>query len=395
MPDVYLKPGRDKSVRAGHPWIFSGAIARVDSPPEAGDTVRVRSADGQALGAGAFSPASQIRIRMWTWEPEADVSVRFFSRRVNAAIDRRRMLFENDGTTAVRLVNAESDGLPGVVIDRYGEYLVCQFLSAGAERWKSAIAEAAASALHPAGIYERSDTSARKKEGLSAATGVITGSSPPPLVEIREGPCRYLVDVASGHKTGFYLDQRLNRAQAADRCIGRDVLNCFSYTGAFGIRVLQNGARHVVNVEASAAHIALAGENAALNGIDSAAMEQVRGDAFQVLRHFRDTQRTFDAVILDPPKFVDNRRSLKRASRGYKDINLLGFKLLRPGGLLFTFSCSGLMPPDLFSKIVADAALDAGRRAHIIGRLTQAEDHPVALAFPEGWYLKGLICSVE
>jgi 23S rRNA (cytosine1962-C5)-methyltransferase len=297
--------------------------------------------------------------------------------------------------SALRLVNAESDGLPGVIVDRYGEYLVCQFLSVGAEYWRREIVTLLADLMPFAGIYERSDVDVREKEGLPLATGVLAGSPPPDLIEIDEYGVRFAVDVRSGHKTGFYLDQRDNRALVAEYAEGREVLNGFAYTGAFGVWALRGGAVKVTNVESSAAALDLARRNVELNGFDAERVENVAGDVFHVLRQYRDARRQFDLIVLDPPKFADSRSQIEKASRGYKDINLLAFKLLRPGGLLFTFSCSGLVTPDLFQKIVAGAALDSGRDVQIVRRMTQAPDHPVALNFPEGEYLKGLVCRVE
>jgi len=411
MPAVILKPGREKSVERRHPWIFSGAIAKVEGAPEAGQTVLVRASDGTPLASGAYSPQSQIAVRLWTFDPTEVIDPAFLRARLTRAFNVRASLgFEfrpialshlpsaishRPSATGYRLVNAESDGLPGLVVDRYADYLVCQFLAAGAEYWKREIVTMLAD-FHPfAGIYERSDVDVREKEGLSPTTGILAGAPPPDVVEIDEYACRFAVDVRNGHKTGFYLDQRENRTLAAAYAAGREVLNCFAYTGGFGVWALKGGAARVTNLESSAPALDLARRNVELNGLDATKVEKVVGDAFQVLRQYRDARRQFDLIILDPPKFAESRSQVERAARGYKDINLLAFKLLRPGGVLFTFSCSGLVTPDLFQKIVAGAALDAGRDAQILWRLTQAPDHPVALNFPEGEYLKGLVCRVE
>jgi 23S rRNA (cytosine1962-C5)-methyltransferase len=411
MPAVVLKPGRDKSLQRRHPWVFSGAIERVEGEPASGETVEVRSTDGTSLGLGAYSPHSQIAVRIWTFDPAESIAPDFFRARLTCALATRASLgFGTQSAvaspspsairyppsaSAYRLVNAESDGLPGLIVDRYSEYLVCQFLSAGAEYWKRELVTLLADLLPFAGIYERSDVDVREKEGLPPATGVLAGSPPPDLVEIDEYGCHFAVDVRGGHKTGFYLDQRDNRALVAEYAEGREVLNGFAYTGAFGVWALKGGAVRVTNVESSTAALDLAQRNAELNGLDISKIENVAGDVFHILRQYRDARRQFDLVILDPPKFADSRSQIEKASRGYKDINLLALKLLRPGGLLFTFSCSGLITPDLFQKIVAGAALDAGRDVQIVRRLTQAPDHPVALNFPEGEYLKGLVCRVE
>jgi len=355
--------------------------------------VLVRAADGTPLAWGAYSPQSQIAVRIWSFDPTTAIDPAFFRQRLTTALNFRATL--QIGSTAYRLVNAESDGLPGVVVDRYGAFLVCQFLSAGAEFWKREIVTVLGE-LHPyAGIYERSDVDVRAKEGLTPTTGVLAGEPPPDQIEIEEAACRFAVDVRTGHKTGFYLDQRENRALAAHYTAGREVLNCFAYTGGFGVWALRGGARQVTNLDSSAPALELARQNMALNQFDPNQTEYLVGDAFQVLRTFRDARRAFDLIVLDPPKFAESQSQVERASRGYKDINLLAFKLLRPGGVLFTFSCSGAIAPDLFQKIVAGAALDAGREAHIVRRLTQAPDHPVALHFPEGEYLKGLVCQVS
>lgn len=388
-----LLPGRERSVLEGHPWIFSGAIRRLKGEPESGETVSVISATGQDLGKGAFSPASQIRVRMWGTEGEIDRS--FLEGRLRDALALRIGRPPSSiPTNALRLVNAESDRLPGLIVDRYGDYLVCQFLSAGAERFKAEILSILAEISPCKGIFERSDADVREKEGLPLSTGVLSGDAPPGLIEITEGPCRFAVDIIKGQKTGFFLDQRENRARVAAYCQGAEVLNCFSYSGAFSVWAMKAGAARAVNLDESEAALRLCRINMELNGIAADRIEEVCGNAFKVLRVFREEKRRFDAIILDPPRFVDSRRNIPRAARGYKDINLLAMNLLRPGGHLFTFSCSGLLLPELFFKIVSDAALDAGREAQILERLFQAPDHPVSARFPEGAYLKGLICRV-
>ncbi len=396
MPVAYIKSGRTKSLERHHPWIFSGAVARVEGNPASGDTVEILSDKGNFLARGAYSPASQILLRAWTFDRTEAIDGLFFRKRLEEAIRlRRNLVRDQGGMTALRLVNAESDGLPGVVVDRYGEILVCQFTSAGAEQWRHAIAGQLREVTGVSTIYERSDLEVRAKEGLPLRSGLLAGPEPPQLVEINEHGCRYLVDIRHGHKTGFYLDQRENRRLAGEFSCGAEVLNCFSYTGGFAVQALQGGAKTVVNIDASAEALELAGRNLLLNDLDAGRVTNLCGDVFALLRRFRDEGRCFDLVILDPPKFAESRHQLPGACRGYKDINLLAFKLLKPGGTLFTFSCSGMMEPELFQKIVADAALDAGRRAAIIKRLFQGEDHPVSLNFPEGGYLKGLICRAE
>jgi 23S rRNA (cytosine1962-C5)-methyltransferase len=298
-------------------------------------------------------------------------------------------------SNAGRLIHSESDGLPGLIVDRYDEYLVCQFLSTGAEFWKETILRHLQALWPCKGIYERSDTDSRIKEGLPERTGTLAGEHPPQLIEIREGVNKYLVDVIKGHKTGFYLDQAVNRRLAMKYMKGKEVLNAFSYTGGFGIPALSGGCAHVTNVDTSKECLDLAEQNTVLNGFVPGMAEYVQGDVFTIFRSYRDSRKAFDVIVLDPPKFVASASQLTGGSRGYKDINLLAFKLLRPDGVLITFSCSGYVKPDLFQKIVADAAVDAGREAHVVEYLSQGPDHPVALNFPEALYLKGMICRVS
>jgi len=395
MKSIILKQGREKSVLRRHPWIFTGAIERIAGEPKSGETVEIVGSDGSWRARASYSPISQIAARIWTFDSEEDVGPEFFRRRLERSISARGALASASAPTAARLCNAESDGLPGIIIDRYAGFIVMQLLTAGAERWREVLIAELARLVPAAGIYERSDVSVRDKEGLPKRSGVMAGAPPPELLEIVEGPCRFLVDPRRGHKTGFYLDQRENRAAAAGFASGASVLNCFCYTGGFGVTALMAGASRVTNVDSSTAALDLARRNFDLNGLAPEQVEYVDGDAFSVLRAWRDERREFDLIVLDPPKFVESTAQLTRAARGYKDINMLAFKLLRQGGLLFTFSCSGLLEPDLFQKIVADAALDAGREAQIVRRLSQASDHPTALSFPEGSYLKGFICRVS
>ena len=395
MGSVILKSKREESLLRRHPWIFSGAVDRVQGDMENGETVDILSADGEWLASGAWSPNSQIRVRVWSFNHEEEIGETFFRARIEQAMASRKSLLESNLWNAFRLIHAESDYLPGMIVDKYNDFLVCQFLSAGAEYWKEEIVRALQSLINPAGIYERSDVDVRTKEGLESKSGVLAGAPPPDLIEIREGDVRFLVDIKHGHKTGFYLDQRENHALITEYSKGAEVLNCFSYTGGFGIWALKAGAERVTNVESSSDLLTLGKRNVELNSLDSGKVENVEGDVFHVLRKFRDSRREFDLIILDPPKFVTSVRQIESGARGYKDINLLAMKLLRPGGILFTFSCSGLLEQGLFQKIVADAALDAGRNAQIIRFLFQSRDHPIALPFPEGLYLKGLICRVS
>lgn len=408
MASIILKSGRKKPLLRRHPWIFSNAIEDIEGEPEPGENVQIKSSEDEPLGHGAYSPQSQIRVRIWTFDPDEEVNDAFFARRIDAALEKRQPLWDridvgqsheqndnHDSDLALRLINAESDGLPGVIVDRYGPHLICQFLTAGSKYWKQAVTGRLAELDFCSGVFERSDIDIRQKEGMQQQSGLLHGEEPPELLQIQENGCRYMVDVREGHKTGFYLDQRDNRALVKDYAEDKDVLNVFSYTGGFGVNALHGGARSVTHVESSNEALELARRNTEINGFDPDASEFIAGDAFHVLRDLKDKERYFDLLILDPPKFVPSRHQLKRGARGYKDINMLAFQLIRNGGILFTFSCSGHMPPDLFQKIVADASLDAGRNAQILRWMHQSEDHPVGLNFPEGTYLKGMICRVD
>ena len=389
---ILLKNGRDKNVRAHHPWVFSGAVDKVKGKLRAGDTVEVRAANGDCLGVGAWSPDSQIQVRMWAFHADS-IDRTFFRNRVEQALTYRQQLGITQRNSGYRLINAESDGLPGVVVDVFGDWLIMQALTTGAEAWKHVIAEVLLEVMPAKGVYERSDVDVRKKEGLETVVGVLQGEVPPAFIDILEEGRHYRADVINGHKTGFYLDQRDNRSMLQHYAAGKTVLNCFSYTGGFSIAALHGGATHATNIDASQPALDIAAQTAALNGFAPERMDNICGDVFKLLREYRNEGRQFDIVVLDPPKFAENRNQLEKAARGYKDINLLGFKLLKPNGLLFTYSCSGLMESNLFQKIVADAAVDAGCDARILRKLDQATDHPTRLAFPEGYYLKGLVCQ--
>jgi len=391
---VVLKRGREKPVLNRHPWIFSGAIKNIEGGCADGDIVTVVDSRGSFLAQGYLNRRSQITVRLLSWIEEETIDRSFFRHRLEQAIAIRRPLREDQATNAYRLVNAESDFLPGLVVDRYNEYLVIQFLTLGIERWKREIVSLLGELFPSRGIYERSDVEVREKEGLSPATGLLAGQERPALVHILENGHRFIVDIQQGQKTGFYLDQRENRQKLTKYCCGKRVLNCFAYTGAFAVYAIGAGAKKVVNVESSAGALKLAQRNMALNGFDGRDDEYVEGDVFQVLRQYRDEGRSFDLIVLDPPKFAYSKSQVQAACRGYKDINLLAMQMLRPGGILCTFSCSGLISPDLFQKVVFGASVDAGRNVQIIERLAQGFDHPILLSFPESEYLKGFICRV-
>jgi len=391
MVTLTLKKGREKAVLRHHPWIFSGAVQSLSGEPEPGETVAVRDSGGNFLAWGAYSPKSQIRARIWSWDQDQSIDPAFFEERIRTAIKLRETLIDPQSTSAYRLIHAESDRLPGLIVDRYNDILVMQILSAGIEHWRDEITQILIKLQNPNGIYERSDVAVRGLEGLEERVGELYGKIPQRSVLINENGIKFKVDLMGGQKTGFYLDQRDNRQFCREIAQGSSVLNCFSYTGGFTTYALAGGAESVLSIDSSEDVIHLAKENVLLNQGSLENCEWIVGDVFEELRTLRDRGRQFDLVILDPPKFAPTASQAKQAARGYKDINLYGFKLLKPGGILMTFSCSGGIDEPFFQKIVADAALDAEVDAQILYRLTQAPDHPTHLAFPEGTYLKGLV----
>ncbi|HIF9334284.1 TPA: class I SAM-dependent methyltransferase [Photobacterium damselae] len=392
---IYLVKGREKSLLRRHPWVFSRGIARVEGDPQLGDTVEIFDNKGQWLARGAYSPQSQIRVRVWTFHKNEKIDVEFFVNRLQTAQALRDVLAARDGLTGYRLIAAESDGLPGITIDKYQDYLVCQLLSAGAEAQKEALVEALQICYPLCNVYERSDVAVRKKEGLAQRTGVLVGNEPPKFVTIEENGVKINVDIKGGHKTGFYLDQRDSREAAVKYVNGKRVLNCFCYTGGFGLYALKGGASQVVNVDVSQPALDTAKMNAEMNGYPLENAEFLNADVFKLLREYRDRGEQFDVVIMDPPKFAESKSQLVGACRGYKDINMLAMQITKPGGMLLTYSCSGLMDGNLFQKIIADAALDAKRDVQFIERFAQAADHPLDSAYPEGFYLKGFACYVK
>lgn len=425
-PCVILRTDRDKSLLRRHPWVFSGAVECIDGNPSSGDTVAVRDASGSFLAWVAYNPDSQIIARVWSWDEKDVIDKAFFHNRIANALEARRTLgllpspargrgvggegggndttalsltlsrerereqFPNNG---IRLIHGESDGLPGLIVDQYGSVLVMQLGSAGPEHWRETIADILQELCSPVCIYERSDSDGRELEGLPKRCGIVLGTLPD-TVEVMEHGIRFAVDVVTGQKTGFYLDQRDNRALTGTLARDKDVLNCFCYTGGFSLYALRGDAKSVLSIDSSQEALRLAQRNVELNGLDASKAEWQCADVFEALRKLRDQNRKFDLIVLDPPKFAPTAAFAEKASRAYKDINLLGFKLLRPGGLLFTYSCSGGISDDLFQKIVAGAALDAGVDAQIVKKLHAAADHPVLLSFPEGAYLKGLVLRV-
>jgi len=384
---LVLKPGREKSLRHRHPWVFSGAVDRVEGEPAPGSTVVVSAHDGAFLARAAYNAQSQIRARVWSFDPKENVDEAFVRRRLADSIARRAIV--RPGSDGQRLVHGESDGLPGLVADRYGDTAVVQILSAGAERWRELWGPALVAAAGVKAVFERSDAEVRTLEGLPPRVGPLVGAAPA-TVRIEEDGIAYEIDVAGGQKTGFYLDQRDNRALAATLAKDADVLNAFCYTGGFSLSALAGGARHVASIDTSAEALALARRNMAANGLDEARAEWVEADVFAHLRKLRDQGKHYGLVVLDPPKFAPTERHVEKAARAYKDINLWAMKLLAPGGHLLTFSCSGAVSPDLFGKIVAGAAADARVDLQVRRHLGPGLDHPVSVHFPEGEYLKGL-----
>ena len=396
MTQLILKDGKERSLFRRHPWIFEGSVARLDGRARPGDTVEVVDAGGRRLAKAAWSPSSQIRARVWSFDPDETIDDAFFKRRVAAAVARREAMPQLRGQDGMRLIHGESDGLPGVIADRYGDTVCLQLTAAGPDKWRKAIVGALAKVAGIARIYERSDSDVRGLEGLEPVTGWVHGEAPDRPLSIDENGVRLGVDVVGGHKTGFYLDQRDNRLLTRALAGGKSVLNCFCYTGGFSLQALAGGAANVLSIDSSGPALAGARANLALNPqLDARRAEWQEADVFDELRVFRKEGRKFDLIVLDPPKFAPSAAHAERAARAYKDINLLGFRLLNPGGYLLTYSCSGGIGLELFQKIVAGAAVDAGRDARILQRLSAGPDHPVALHFPEGEYLKGLLIQAD
>jgi 23S rRNA (cytosine1962-C5)-methyltransferase len=393
MTSITLKVEREKSMLRRHPWIFEGAIEKTEGVIRSGDTVDILANDGTWLAKAAYSPESQIRARVWSFTKSEVIDNAFFKRKLEQALARKQEILKKHNTNAFRLIAAEADGLPGITIDVYVNVVVVQLLSTGAEKHRSKILWAILQLFPDAIVHERSDVDVRKKEGLIPVVQTLHGELPDSVI-IEENGIKICVDLINGHKTGFYLDQRENRRIAASYSEGKTVLNCFSFTGTFGLYALAAGATQIINVDASESALTLSAKNVSINGLDESKVTHLKRDVFELLREYKEAGTKFDVIVLDPPKFVSSKHNLSKASRGYKDINRLALSLLNENGTLLTFSCSGLMPQDLFQKIVADAALDAQRDVFFVQRLAQSEDHPVSGNFPEGYYLKGLVCKV-
>ena len=391
---VILKQGREKSVNNRHPWIFSGAISRVEGNPSNGDVVDVWNSKARFVARGIYNEKSQIQVRILTWNPNDTIDEDFWRRRIRRALAGRQALIEAPDTDAFRLVYSEADGVPGFIADQYGTWLVVQFLSMAAERYRQAILDILVDLVAPQGIYDRSEGEAREKEGLVSVTGPVWGEVPPDMIEIVENGHTFLVDIKLGQKTGFYLDQRENRQKVSKYFPNKEILNAFAYTGAFSVYAAHAEAKSIMNVDSSERSLQIAERNMRRNGFGDREDVYAVADVFEIMRAYRDNNWKFDVVILDPPKFAHSKRHVEKATQGYKDINLLGMKLIKPGGVLISFSCSGAVSSDLFQKVLFGAAVDAGRHVQIIERLSQSSDHPVLLTYPESEYLKGLVCRV-
>ncbi len=390
---LFLKPGREKPIKHMHPWIFSGAVMRLKGDPQPGETIKILSSDGEFIAWGAFSPESQIRVRVWSWDPGEIISADFFKRKIKNSLAYRQLI--GFDSPMKRLIHAESDGLPGLIVDQYGKVAVIQILSAGVEFWKDDLVQILVDETGLESVYERSDVQVRKLEGLEQRTGLIYGEQPDDLLAIEDDGLKYWIDIKKGHKTGYYLDQRENRDLIGSLCAEKDVLDCFCYSGGFSVKALKSGANSVTLVDESQNALQLAEKHILTNDLPDERIILQKGDVFEVLRKFRDQAKRFDVIILDPPKFAPTASYADRAARGYKDINLLAFKLLNPGGLLATFSCSGGINREFFLRILAGAALDAGVNARIQLHMGQSADHSINLNFPEGTYLKGFGIRVD
>lgn len=394
---ITLKPGREKPINNRHPWIFSGAIAKKDSLPEQGALIRIVDSKNRYLATAYYNRISQIRCRILSWDEDEAIDDTFWRSRIEKALRTRQLLQLEPETNAYRLINGESDFLPGLIVDKYGDYLVMQCLTLGIDTRKAQIASILAELCQPKGIVERSDAYARKREGLPKTVGMLYGSAPDSGLTICENGVMFQVDLLDGQKTGFYLDQRENRTAVShsNYVKNKTILNAFSYTGGFGLYAIRNGAKQLTNVDSSIEALEKAEKNVALNGWARPDDEYMAGDAFEILRYYRDQNRQFDMIILDPPKFAKSQKDIDGACRGYKDLNWLAMRLLVPGGLLATFSCSGLVSQDLFQKVLFSAAVDARRDVQIIRHFNHAPDHPTALTFPESAYLKGFLLKVS
>jgi len=394
MVEIKLKKGKEKAVYQHHPWVFSGALDKVKGKPQNGDVVRVVDANGEFLAYGYYNGQSRVAIRLIEWNEEITIDADWYEQRIKTAIGGRSHLLKGKNTTASRLIFSEADFLPGLIVDRYGDFLSVQILSSGIEKAKNIVINALVKLLQPKGIFDRSDATARSHEGITAENGLLWGENPSEFIEVKENGIKYHINIAEGQKSGFYCDQRDNRKILASYTKNRTVLDCFSYSGGFSLNALAQGAAEVTSVDSSALAIETLKQNIILNGFDAGKHTAIQSDVNKQLRQFNDEGKKFDVVVLDPPKYAPSRSALDRAARAYKDLNRRGLMLLESGGLLATFSCSGAVDIETFKQIIAWAALDAGKEVQIIYQFCQPEDHPVRLSFPEGEYLKGLLIRV-
>ncbi|WP_345950144.1 class I SAM-dependent rRNA methyltransferase [Mucilaginibacter sp. PAMB04274] len=394
MFEVILKKGKEKAVLQRHPWVFSGAIERVKGEPANGDVVKLIDAQGRFMAYGFYNDQSRVALRLLEWDESTPIDENWFRRKVAIAVESRNYVLQSGKTDTCRLIFSEADYLPGLIVDKYSDYLSLQILTSGIQNNLSVIIDELQHLLQPKGIYDKSDATSRAHEGLATTNEVLAGSPPPELVEVKENDITYVINIAEGQKSGFYCDQRDNRHILASHAAGKKVLDCFSYTGGFTLNSLKQGAAFVTSVDSSALAIETLRKNIELNGLDAARHAAVQSDVNKQLRRFKEDGEMFDVIVLDPPKYAPSRSALDRASRAYKDLNRIAMLLLNKGGLLATFSCSGAMDIDTFKQVLAWAALDAGKQVQFINQFCQPEDHPVRASFPEGEYLKGLLCRV-
>ncbi len=394
MPEIRLKKGKDKAARQLHPWVFSGAVDFIKGKPDNGDIVTVTDHAGTFLAKGFYNNQSRVAVRLLEWNPDTEINEEWWRSRVRKSLEARKPLLNSTETNTCRLIFSEADFLPGLIADRYGDYISVQILTSGVEKIKGILLDELQQQLNPKGIFDRSDASARAHEGMDASHGSLFGNEPPQYVEVIENGIKYLINIAEGQKSGFFCDQRDNRRIVAEHSEGKRVLDCFSYSGGFSLNGLKHGASEVISVDSSPLAIETLNKNILLNGFEQLNHRAIQSDVNKQLRVFKENDEKFDVIVLDPPKYAPSRSALDKASRAYKDLNRIGMSLLNTGGLLATFSCSGAVDISLFKQILAWAALDAGKDIQFIHQFCQPEDHPVRASFPEGEYLKGLLCRV-
>ena len=393
MVEIVLKKGKEKAALQRHPWVFSGALEKVKGKPEDGDVVKLFAFDNEFLAYGYYNSNSRVAVRLLEWDEQQTIDKEWYQNRLHQAIASRQFIL-SDKTNTCRLVFSEADFLPGLIVDKYADFLSLQILSSGIEKVKNNIVEILKAELQPKGIFDKSDATARGHEGLAVENGLLWGENPPEFLEVKENGIAYNINIAEGQKSGFYCDQRDNRSILASYTKDKKVLDCFSYSGGFSLNSFANGARSITSVDSSALALETLKQNVGLNKFDSDKITAIQSDVNKQLRAFKETGELFDIVVLDPPKYAPSRSALDRAARAYKDLNRLGMLLLEKGGLLATFSCSGAVDIETFKQIIAWAALDAGKEVQIIKQFCQPEDHPVRISFPEGEYLKGLLLRV-